>query len=704
MFKRLLMPGVLAIALSCTGQIVGGAGGGSGNAGGAGSDPDASMNLPDAGAPWEAVPASVYVPRIKSLVTGLAATQAEVDAIQANPAAFPALIDTWLALPQADERWLEFFTSAFQQGQVTFDEYGDQFGYFGGLDAVGGSTTLQPLIHQQFRESFPRTALYFVNHNLPFTKTLTTRAFMLTLPLEVLLAHSDSQQLADTANPELTNGRNKFAQRYPLFRWEAHYQGTFPLAATLDAGSADYMNWNTTINQPNAPAVCQANPLVWAQNSGMYGSPTRNGGWLNNFLFGRIVHPSEACFLATSGAGVWAPEPRRTQFSTAELTQWRMITIRAPGPTEKTSDFFDLAALRDSNELLTDTPRVGFFTTPAFFANWVTNTSNQARVTMNQTLIVALGKSFDGTKSLAPISEEAVNGAHASSPACYGCHRTLDPMRQFFRQAYSLHYHEQDAPAQKALKGVFAFDGVTAQGDDIYALGDLLAAHPRFAIAWAQKLCIHANSALCDETDPAFQAVVKAFRDDDYNFKTLARALFSSSLVTLASATQTFLNDPPVVAIVRREEMCALLSNRLGLADVCGVSSAAPTAVQAATGRLAASLPAVAYSRGAEVPSLPREPTLFYRLGVEQLCNAAATQVIDAPGKPFLSTQPQAAIDALMTTFLQVHSNDARYAALRAVLSEHFAAAKTASNDAKKAMTSTFVLACLSPSNTGSGL
>ena len=88
-------------------------------------------------------------------------------------------------------------------------------------------------------------------------------------------------------------------------------------------------------------------------------------------------------------------------------------------------------------------PRAGFFTTPAFFANWQTNGSNQHRVTMNQTLIVALGKSFDGNGSTVPISENGLDEEHASDPACYACHRTLDPMRQFFRQSFTIQYGQQ---------------------------------------------------------------------------------------------------------------------------------------------------------------------------------------------------------------------------------------------------------------------
>ena len=54
---------------------------------------------------------------------------------------------------------------------------------------------------------------------------------------------------------------------------------------------------------------------------------------------------------------------------------------------------------------------------------------------MNQTMIVALGKSFDDSNNTVPVSEDLLDREHAApGTPCYGCHRTLDPMRQFFRR------------------------------------------------------------------------------------------------------------------------------------------------------------------------------------------------------------------------------------------------------------------------------
>jgi hypothetical protein len=124
-----------------------------------------------------------------------------------------------------------------------------------------------------------------------------------------------------------------------------------------------------------------------------------------------------------------------TQFQLpTDFTDWKMVTIRKPNAGEAVSAFYDLPALRNASELVLQVPRVGFFTTPAFFANWQTNISNQARVTMNQTLIVALGAQVDGAdKTVTPGNPPpGLCKVHAGCGVRY-CHQ-LDPLRSISRR------------------------------------------------------------------------------------------------------------------------------------------------------------------------------------------------------------------------------------------------------------------------------
>ena len=95
--------GLAAMLTSCTGTI---SSGGDGN--GSGS-----------GVPFEPVTPAVYVAKVKNIMTGLPATDAEVAAVVNDPTALRGLIDTWEAMPQFQGRMLDFFRNAFQQNQVT---------------------------------------------------------------------------------------------------------------------------------------------------------------------------------------------------------------------------------------------------------------------------------------------------------------------------------------------------------------------------------------------------------------------------------------------------------------------------------------------------------------------------------------------------------------------------------------------------------
>ena len=118
-------------------------------------------------------------------------------------------------------------------------------------------------------------------------------------------------------------------------------------------------------------------------------------------------------------------------------------------------------------------------------------------MTINQTLITALNHAFDGTLSIAPPSMAAVDAEHAPpTSACYGCHIDLDPMRQFFRQTYTVHYSMQKDPNETSIPGMFAFDGVSmTTTNGIYDLGAQLAKHPLLASAWVEKVCTYATDA-----------------------------------------------------------------------------------------------------------------------------------------------------------------------------------------------------------------
>jgi hypothetical protein len=224
-----------------------------------------------------------------------------------------------------------------------------------------------------------------------------------------------------------------------------------------------------------------------------------------------------------------------------------------------------------------------------------------------------------------------------------------------------------------------------------------------FAAAWVQKLCTYANSAPCDPTDPEFIRLVGVFTQSGYSWNALVQALFSSPITTYLTETQTADGVGETFPIARQEHLCALLSNRLAIPDVCGLDSSTVVPANLKTVQtIAASWPADQYSRGNPTPVLANSPSLFMRAGMENLCAALAAHLIDntATGV-WKSTDPNDAIAAFTTTLMGLSSD--RAAQPQAILQAHFTSAKASGATASSALQSTFVVACLSPYVVGVG-
>jgi len=402
-----------------------------------------------------------------------------------------------------------------------------------------------------------------------------------------------------------------------------------------------------------------------------------------------------------------------SQWTAADWDDWKMVTIRKPRPGEERTVFWDLPKLRTATELVASTPRVGFMTTPAFFANWATNASNSYRVTTNQALIVALGKSFDDATVTVQIAETSSDEKHIEpGTTCYGCHYTLDPMRDFFRASYAIPYFNQYNATAAGVQGTFSVDGVASvQGNGIAAFGKALVTHPRFATAWVQKLCQLANSSPCLANDPEFQRVAEAWRKNKYDYKLLIKDLFSSPLVTFATETKTGKELGTIIGIARREALCAALSHRLKVPDVCALAllpnaPGMPQTRQRVMARnLAYAVPGAGYARGDEQPLMPHDPNLFFHSGTENLCLLLARQMVGAmaPAR-YRPAQTNEAVADFVATIMGLPSGDPRSAPMGQILREHNMEGARGGASALEALQSTFVLACQSPLAISAGL
>jgi hypothetical protein len=220
------------------------------------------------------------------------------------------------------------------------------------------------------------------------------------------------------------------------------------------------------------------------------------------------------------------------------------------------------------------------------------------------------------------------------------------------------------------------------------------------------------NSQKCATDDPEFQRIVGDFKSSSYSWSTLVRELVSSPITTNATETKTADEVGELVALTRRDQLCALLSVRLGLTDACQLSptnsnGGSPTTIQLVAG----GIPSDGYGRGQPIPVLPNVPSLFYRAGTENICSGIADELVDvasgsqiAGATQYSSTQAAAAITSLVTNLMGVPPSDPLAPQMTTILQSHFSSAVGAGANPTDALKSTFILACLSPSIVGMGM
>jgi hypothetical protein len=637
---------------------------------------DAGM---EAGSPFEPLSPEAYGTKIKMIMVGRPLDETELASLRADPQSLRALVDKWMADPAWRERLLGFFEQSFQQTQVSAIDYDDQLG----IKASGWKSDVRANFERAAEESFARTVLQLLDEGRPFTDVVTTQRYMLTPPLMALLAFTDAVLQDDDGNPVR---QSWLLQKYPGLT----LVGDSPAVAfseTIDPASPNFFHFQ-------------------------FIPPAKPGCTLPLSVKGFAALPAMAGLLFGKNPGACANgEPI---FTEDDFGSWKMVNVRAPAAGEERTVFWDLPALRAGNDLVLVTPRVGFMTTPAFFANWPTNNSNQMRVTMNQTLIVALGTSFDDRDSTTPVTETTSDAAHVQpGTVCYGCHSRLDPMRNFFRQSFNYYYSQQTDPAKDQIPDLASFalgSSAPVSGSGIRDLAGALAKSELFAVAWAQKLCRLGNSASCSFDDPEFERVAAAFRDSNYDFKVLVREMFSSPLVTFATRTKSADDNGIVIGIQRRETLCTSLAHRLGISDVCslhgteGLKKAALQQAQTAQ-NLAGAVPGDGYARGSEIPLMPHDPNLFFASGIENLCERLATQTIDAAvATKWSSGQRDAAISDFVSSVMGLPMSDERVPDLRAALEEHYGSAVAAGKTPTDALRSTFIVACSSPLSVSLGI
>jgi hypothetical protein len=667
---------------------------------------------------------AVYVAKVKNILVGLAPTDAEVKAVEADPSALSGLIDGWMTgsatAPLYQAKMERFFQLAFQQTQIDASSFIDMVP----VNGLGPGAAV-PLLVQNANDSFAHTVMKdIVTPDKDFTTAMTTTTVEMTTALVELYAFLDTYNTTyDAKNNQVIV--DHLAAYNPTLATHPVMQGSYPMVTLADAADPtgpSFMQWNdpdvatyTYTTDPNCNGI---NPISYATSK----TPAFVLNW--NFYGAVYNHPDNETPAKNCGSH---SSPGALVFTTTGATNdfndWRPVTVRAPMPNEPITRFYDIETLRTLNELVIHTPRVGFFSTPAFQANWSTNTSNQFRVTTNQALIVATGAQVDGTDGTLATDTSAVDTMHVTNPACFVCHQSLDPTRAVLSDTWTYAYFTQEGTSLIPGTRQFAFQGVVQDVKTIEDFANILATHPLLPGAWVQKLCYYVNSQPCGPTqpgapvDPEFTRLVGVFQQG-FSWNALVKALLMSPLTINTTPTLVTQHDE-LVAVARRDHLCAALNNRLGFADICGLNVATPAPAKnsprATILAIAGGLPSDGYGRGSTAPVLPNDPTLFFRSGLENICESVAQLIVDdttpEPGTtPWSSTDPTTAINAFVATIMGITPSDPRSAIAVSGLTAHFnglvngtfpnqpATSKT------DALRSTFTVACLTPSFAGIGM
>jgi len=592
--------------------------------------------------------------KVKTLLRGDAVTEEEVRQVaNANDEyeAMRTLYHSWAVGDAFDRKMIEFFKVNLQQKLNQFETA--QF------NRLRARQQEQNKVRKVLEESFARTALHLVNENQSFTQIARTQTWMMTTANLVLLLYGDQSESERTRTHRIfSNPRGE----------------------------------RTGLRQ-------QINRRAWYLDDPVIGECEIAQSSVLNFLLGALRRRDCVGHEIERNTHRFA----NMHLQPEDFEDWRLVRLnyRRNAPAEDRIPFYDILTLRNADTVLTRLPRVGFFTTNAFFENWQTNEDNQFRVAVNQSLLAGLHMTFASSEPTEPLNLEAIDAQHtADMPTCYGCHRQLDPMRYYFSKSFNVRYQRPygEGESQRILRPLdpsFAFLGTQNEGGDLRRFGRLIAEHPRFPSAWVQKLCHYANSVACNERDPAFRRIARRFADGGFNFKDMMVELFASPLVSQRGALEEPNDNAGLISVTRRQHLCTLLAQRTGQNNICDMNR-----VRSVSGLI----PEDDFARGAVEPTMPVRPSAIYLAAAESVCQNVARTVVNRTHAYFSFARPEDTLENIVGRLMGLAGDRDRAARALDILTDHYETARQRGANQQNALRSAFTVGCLSPDVLGMGL
>ncbi len=356
----------------------------------------------------------------------------------------------------------------------------------------------------------------------------------------------------------------------------------------------------------------------------------------------------------------------------SDYQDWRTVTL-APSSTPASwlndSTFTqNLRAIANGGTLPLRYPRIGFFSTPVFLNTWVTNDDNRFRLTLNQTLIVALNRNFLPSDTTPHLSENGIPPSHVDpNLICYQCHRHMDPMRLVFDNVLVTRYRSKAPEQGPNVTPSFSFYGVSKPISSMEDFAAILVDHPQFAVGWVQKLCVWGNSTLCDESDPEFVRLVDSFKSSGFKLANLLEEFFSSAIFTGSYQTPTQQNKNFIISLSRSNHLCRALAARINQINRAAGTSGTLNLCRTDEFGL---VPSDEYSRGEVNLVQALNLGMFDAKSIDRECSRVASKIYAADNSAlFVSSAPVAENLSYMVRYLMATpKNHHRYAELIAGL------------------------------------
>ena len=263
------------------------------------------------------------------------------------------------------------------------------------------------------------------------------------------------------------------------------------------------------------------------------------------------------------------------QLTATDFTAWKMVTIRPPNAGEAPTPFYDLPTLRTAKRARPHDPARRLLH-DAGVLRQLADEHEQPDARHDEPDAHRRARVDDRRHRLDDAAEHARarRRARGARDACFGCHQLLDPTRSILSATYSWNYHHQIDPTLTAQPGLFAFQGVVnATSKRSTTSRTTLATHPLFAAGLGAEALLLRELGRLRHDDPEFQRVVGVFKSSNYSWNTLVASCCRRRSRRTRRRRRPRATNGEVVAVSRRDHLCAALNNRLGFTDVCGLDA-----------------------------------------------------------------------------------------------------------------------------------